>query len=144
MKFPLNWYVEAQVARTITNLEKHTMQGCCVPDILGMQARVREWLTPHSTVAVGDSMTLFDCGIIDMLREGPYPFLDKYQPGLTPEDKRQLYRQTFSADTFLCSTNALTEQGELYNIDGSGSREQQNCGDAGGSGATCPAVCGAA
>lgn len=55
MNFPLNWYVEAQVARTITNLEKHTMQGCFVPDIPGMQARVREWLTPHSTVAVGDS-----------------------------------------------------------------------------------------
>lgn len=84
------------MARAITNLEKHTMQGCFVPDIPAMQARVR--LTPHSTVAVGDSMTLFDCGIIDMLREGPYPFLDKYQPGLTPEDKRQLYRQHECAD----------------------------------------------
>ncbi|WP_245755151.1 lactate utilization protein [Pelosinus propionicus] len=31
-------------------------------------------------------------------------------------------RRSFSADTFLCSTNALTEDGELYNIDGNGSR----------------------
>ncbi len=33
-----------------------------------------------------------------------------------------MYRESFYADTFLCSTNALTEAGELYNIDGNGSR----------------------
>ncbi|MCI1822063.1 MAG: lactate utilization protein [Megasphaera sp.] len=33
-----------------------------------------------------------------------------------------MYRKTFIADTFLYSTNAVTEEGELYNIDGNGSR----------------------
>lgn len=37
--------------------------------------------------------------------------------GITSEEKKKLYRQCFSADTYLCSTNALTEEGELYNID---------------------------
>ncbi|SNR91529.1 Uncharacterised ACR, YkgG family COG1556 [Anaerovirgula multivorans] len=40
----------------------------------------------------------------------------------TKEEKKEIYRKSFSADAFLCSTNALTEEGELYNIDGNGSR----------------------
>jgi len=67
-------------------------------------------------------MTLFETGVIDFLREGNITFLDKYRENITSEEKKQIYIQNFSADTFLCSTNALTESGELYNIDGNGSR----------------------
>jgi hypothetical protein len=43
-------------------------------------------------------------------------FLDKYS---------EEYRANFSVDTFLTETNAITEKGELYNIDGNGSRVAQ-------------------
>lgn len=59
---------------------------------------------------------------MDFLRKENYVILDKYRDGITSEEKKQIYIQNFSADTFLCSTNALTEDGELYNIDGNGSR----------------------
>ena len=79
-------------------------------------------LSPDDTVAVGGSMTLFEAGVIDLLRDGPYHFLDRYEKGLTPEQIREIYLKSFSANVYLTSTNAVTEKGELYNVDGNGNR----------------------
>lgn len=118
----VEWYRENQVKRTIDNLEKNNLCGIFVNDEVELKAKIKQLISEGSTVGIGDSMTLFDTGIIDLLRNGSYNFLDKYRDGITSEEKMQLYRDNFSADTFLCSTNALTENGELYNIDGNGSR----------------------
>ena len=118
----VKWYLEKKVERTIASLKKHNMQGIYVENSVQLMNKIEELIPENSLVAVGDSMTLFETGIIERLRSGKYQFLDKYAPGLTRIEKDQIYRQTFSADTFLCSTNALTEAGELYNIDGNGSR----------------------
>lgn len=122
MDNPVAWYIEKQVERTIVNLEKHNMNGFYVANEVQLHEKIKELILENSIVAVGDSMTLFETGIIDLLRSGRYQFLDKYSEGITREDKKELYRKSFGADTFLCSTNALTEEGELYNIDGNGSR----------------------
>lgn len=116
------WYLAKSVERTIAGLEKHNMQGFYVEDTVQLLEKIRELLPQNSLVAVGDSMTLVETGVIAELRSGKYQFLDKYKPGITRLEKDGIYRQTFSADVFLCSTNALTEAGELYNIDGNGSR----------------------
>jgi L-lactate utilization protein LutB len=116
------WYIDKQVERTIANLEKHNISGFYVTNEIQLQEKIKELIPEHSLVAVGDSMTLFETGIIKLLRNGKYNFLDKYREEITREEKKEIYRRSFSADTFLCSTNALTEEGELYNIDGNGSR----------------------
>ncbi len=116
------WYIEKQIGRTINNLKKRNMAGYFVKDEAELKGLIKELITENSVVGVGDSMTLFETGIIDFLRKGNYTFLDKYREGITSEEKKQIYIQNFSADTFLCSTNAITEEGELYNIDGNGSR----------------------
>ncbi|EGO63070.1 lactate utilization protein [Acetonema longum] len=118
----VKWYLEKKVERTIVGLKKHNMQGIYLENTVQLMNKIEELIPENSLVAVGDSMTLFETGVIERLRSGKYQFLDKYEPGLTRIEKDQIYRQTFSADTFLCSTNALTETGELYNIDGNGSR----------------------
>jgi L-lactate utilization protein LutB len=116
------WYIEKQVERTINNLIKRNMAGFFVKDEAELKGLIKELIAENSVVGVGDSMSLFETGIIDFLRKGNYTFLDKYREGITSEEKKQIYIQNFSADTFICSTNALTEEGELYNIDGNGSR----------------------
>lgn len=118
----VNWYMERQIKRTIVKLEKHNINGFYVANEVLLQEKIKQLIPEHSKVAVGDSMTLFETGIIDIFRNGKYNFLDKYKAGITHEEKKEIYRQSFSADTFVCSTNALTEEGELYNIDGNGSR----------------------
>lgn len=118
----VSWYVEKQIERTVANLEKNNMQGHFVPDEKCLHEKIRELIPSNAVVGAGDSVTLFETGIIDLLRSGNYRFLDKHKAGLSGEEKKQIYRDTFSAHTFLSGTNALTEEGELYNIDGNGSR----------------------
>lgn len=116
------WYIEKQVERTIKNLNSRNMEGYYINNIDQLLRKLKELIPENSIVGVGDSMTLFESGVIDFLRDGNFNFLDKYQDKLTSDEKREIYIKNFSADTFICSTNAITESGELYNIDGNGSR----------------------
>lgn len=116
------WYMEKRIDRTIKNLNRRNMDGLFVKDKNELIALLKKLIDDNSTVGVGDSMTLFETGVIDFLRKGDYVFLDKYRDGITSEEKKEIYLKNFSANTFMCSTNALTEDGELYNIDGNGSR----------------------
>lgn len=118
----ISWYTAKQVEKTINNLEKRNMKGIFVSDEEALIVQLRELIQEGSVVGVGDSVTLEETGVLEFLREGNYTFLDKYREGITKEEKKHLYIENFSADTFMCSTNGLTEEGELYNIDGNGSR----------------------
>lgn len=118
----ISWYIDKQVESVINALEKNNMKGFFVKDEKELLKVLSELIEEDSVVGVGDSATLQETGVLDFLRNGNYAFLDKYREGITSEEKKQIYIQNFSADTFLCSTNALTENGELYNIDGNGSR----------------------
>ena len=66
-------------------------------------------------------MTLFETGVIDLLRNGNYEFLDRYKD-LNKDEIKELYRKTFYANAYFTSTNAITEKGELFNVDGNGNR----------------------
>ena len=80
-------------------------------------------MKPDSTVNAGGSMTLQETGIIDYLRKGPFTFYDRTDPSIdTPEKMHALNRQAFSADYYFASCNAITADGEIYNVDGRGNR----------------------
>lgn len=110
------------VKRTMENLEKNNIEAFYVEDETMVVDKVKELITEGDTVSVGGSTTLFETGVIDYLRCGKYNFLDRYEDGLTPADIKQVFRKSFSADAYFTSSNALTEDGELYNVDGNGNR----------------------
>ncbi|GAA0740056.1 lactate utilization protein [Clostridium oceanicum] len=114
--------VEKKVERTIKSLEENNMEGYYVEDEKELIDKVKELANKGDMISVGGSMTLFETGIIDLIRNGDYNFLDRYKEGLTPKDIKDLYRKSFYADTYITSTNAVTEDGELYNVDGTGNR----------------------
>lgn len=116
------WHIEQKVKRTMDNLEKNNMEVYFVKNEEEMLSKVKEIVTEGETVAVGGSMTLFETGIIDYLRNGKFNFLDRYKDGLTQDDIKEIFRKSFFADSYLVSTNALTEDGELFNVDGNGNR----------------------
>jgi LUD domain len=118
----VEWYIEKRVERTIKNLNSHNMEGYYVKSREELIKKLEELIEEGSIIGVGDSMTLFETGVIDFIRSGKFNFLDKYEENINRDEKREIYIKNFSTDTFLCSTNALTESGELYNIDGNGSR----------------------
>ncbi len=117
-----SWIVEQKVKRTMANLEKNNMEAFYVKDELEALDKVKEIIKEGEIVAVGGSMTLFETGIIDLLRDGNYKFLDRYKDSITSDELKEIYRKSFFADSYLVSSNAITEDGELYNVDGNGNR----------------------
>ncbi|MCI1943784.1 lactate utilization protein [Clostridium luticellarii] len=118
----LNWVIEQRIKRTMKNLEKNNMEAYFVNDKEEVIGKLSEILKKGDTVSVGGSMSLFETGVIDFLRNGNYKFLDRYAENLKPEDIKDVFRKSFFADDYIVSTNALTEEGELYNVDGNGNR----------------------
>ena len=114
--------LEIRINKVIANLEKNNMSGIYAHNAKSAAQEVQKLLCDGDTVSVGGSMTLFETGIIDLLRSGSYKFLDRYQQGLGPDDIMNIYRQSFCADAYLVSSNAITENGELYNVDGNSNR----------------------
>ncbi|HSQ87190.1 lactate utilization protein [Romboutsia sp.] len=116
------WVNEQKIERTIQALEKNNMKGYLVKNKEELLEKIQELVKEDSLVGCGGSMTLFETGVIDFLRSGKYKFLDRYEANLTQEDLKEMYRKTFCADAYFTSTNAITENGELYNVDGNGNR----------------------
>ena len=106
----------------IKNLEKNNMKGYYAKDKAEAFDIAKSLLNDGDVVGVGGSMSLFECGVIDHLRCGKYEFLDRYADNLSRDDINDIYRKSFSADAYLCSTNAITENGDLYNVDGNSNR----------------------
>lgn len=118
----VEWLNEKRIEKTIKSLESNNMNGYFVKDKKELIETIEKIVDKGSVVSCGGSMTLFETGIIDYLREGRYTFLDRYEDGLSKEDTKEIFRKSFFADAYFTSTNAITENGELYNVDGNGNR----------------------
>lgn len=57
---------------------------------------------------------------MDALCNGNYNLLDRSK--VSPEEYREFYSKVVMADAFFMSSNAITENGELVNIDGAANR----------------------
>ena len=75
----------------------------------------------EAVIGYGGSVTLAECGALEALKKGNYRLLVR-EDAKTPEEQKALYREMLFSDYFLTSTNAITEDGELVNIDGRGNR----------------------
>ncbi|WP_010234717.1 lactate utilization protein [Clostridium arbusti] len=116
------WLMEQKIKRTIESLEKNNMEGYYAKDEKEVLDIVKKLVNKGESVSVGGSETLFQTGVIDFLRNGDFEFLDRYKPGLTRKEVVAIFKKSFLTDTYLVSSNAITENGELYNVDGNGNR----------------------
>ncbi|MGL4912233.1 MAG: lactate utilization protein [Romboutsia sp.] len=116
------WVNKQKIERTIASLEKNNMKGYYINNKEELVKKIEEIVDKGSLVSCGGSMTLFETGVIELLQNGKYKFLDRYKENITPQEMKNIYRETFSADAYFTSTNAITEKGELYNVDGNGNR----------------------
>lgn len=110
-----------RIEKTMERLQRHRMAAYYVETKEEVIPLLKTLMKDGETVSHGGSETLKECGVIDMLNSGDYNYLDRSK-AQTPEEVEQIYRDTFSADTFLTSANAVTEGGLLYNVDGNSNR----------------------
>ncbi len=88
--------------------------------------KAMELIPEGSSVSWGGSMSIRDMGLTKALHAGNYNVLDRdFAP--TPEEAAQIQRQALLTDYFLTSTNALSKDGILVNIDGTGNRVAAMC-----------------
>lgn len=111
-----------RVRTTLESLRRNNFEAEFVPTAADALEKLKSYLTPGCTVGVGGSVTLDEIGAIDLLRSGNYEFLDRYAPNLTPAEIKDIFRRSLWADVYVMSTNAITENGELYNVDGRSNR----------------------
>lgn len=103
----------------IKNLKANNMDAYFAKTKEEVVSIVKSLIKKGDVISCGGSETLAQCGVKDLMKNGDYVFLDRSAPGMNAEE---IYRKTFSADAFFCSANAVTENGELYCVDGNANR----------------------
>lgn len=107
-----------KIQKTIKSLKANNMEVFFAENKEVIPEIVEGILKEGDTISCGGSMTLKECGVDTLMRSGAYKFLDR----ATTDDVSKLYRDCFSADAYLTSANAVTENGELINVDGNANR----------------------
>lgn len=105
-----------------TALKKRNIKGIYVESCEEAREKVLSLIPRGARIGLGGSHTLRECGIIRALREGDYNLIDRYRKGLTKEEVRKFLLEGLSCDVFLSGSNAITQDGKLVNIDGTGNR----------------------
>lgn len=121
MAAPKEIYFEQQARTIIRQLAKRQMEGFYVRTKEEALAKVCQYLTPDVSVACGGSMTLGEIGLPQAIKESGCTFYDRFA-AQTPEEKRAIFGLIATADYYFMSTNAITLDGILVNIDGTGNR----------------------
>lgn len=112
-----------RLAKTvIKNLQRRHMEGFYCPTAEEAAKKVSELIKDGSYVTWGGSMTIRDMGIPALLKERrTLEVLDRDEAD-TPEEVQAIYLRAFSADVYITSANAISEDGVIVNIDGNGNR----------------------
>ena len=105
----------------ISNLAKRNIEGFYFSDKEQLMNQIFSYLPEQSSISWGGSETLKEIGLLDQLKEKSYHLID-HANAVTDEQKRELIRDTSVCDYFFMSSNAITLDGELLNIDGTGNR----------------------
>lgn len=120
-KTPIQLRSAAACKTVLKNLERRGFEAFYCEDKKAALAKVLELIPVGDVVSWGGSVTLQEIGLMDEMRSGRYKVIDR-DTAVTPEQRTELLRQALLCDTFLMSSNAVSEDGQLVNIDGTGNR----------------------
>lgn len=105
----------------VGKLERRHFEAYYCPTAKEALEKALSLIPEKSSVSWGGSMTIRDMGLTKALHEGNYEVIDR-DLAKSPEEFQELLRKGVSADFYLMSANAISEDGVLVNIDGTGNR----------------------
>lgn len=114
--------MNSTINTTIENLKKNNMDAYFCADEQEVINTVKKLINKGDVVSNGGSVTLVETGVLNLLKSGDYTYLDRAKDGINKDEIEQVYRQTYSADAYFASANAITESGYIYNVDGNSNR----------------------
>ncbi|MBO7649377.1 MAG: lactate utilization protein [Lachnospiraceae bacterium] len=104
--------------KVIAGLKSRNMTGYYAETKEDALKQALSLIPEGSTIGMGGCMSAIEIGLTDALKSGNYHFIDRDRM----EDKRAAMLQTYDADFFLTSANAMTEDGVMINVDGNSNR----------------------
>jgi len=113
---------QLQAESIIKSFKKRGIEGVYYESSAETVEAVCRMVPAGSLVGLGGSETVMETGLIDALRRMDIRLLDRYKEGVSKEEVDEMRRQGLSADVYICSSNAVTADGKLVNIDGTGNR----------------------
>lgn len=112
------------IEKALKNLEKNRFEPYFLETKEEVVPLLKKLLKKGCSVSVGGSETLKEVGALELLGNGDYEYLDRYAKGADP---REIFIKALSADAYLTSANAISEEGELINVDGNSNRIAAIC-----------------
>ncbi len=111
-----------QIQKLFKNLEKNKMQPIFAENCAEAVKIVKDMLFDGCVITAGGAMSLNESGIWQLINDKKYNFLDRSRKDISPKQQQECFKAAIGADFFFCSTNAITENGELLNVDGFANR----------------------
>ncbi len=111
-----------QIKVTMEALKRNNMVPYYAEDKAEALKMVKSLINDGDVIGLGGSVTLKEIGATSLVRGGGYNVIDRYDEALTPEERNEALRKALLSDVFLTSSNAISQKGELINVDGFGNR----------------------
>ncbi len=116
------WQNEKLGLRVVEALKKNRFKA----EFMATREAVRQWLLEliptEASVGLGGSVTIRQLNVLEELKKRGNRILDHNDPMATLEEKTRVRRQQLTSDVYLSGTNAVTLDGKLVNLDGTGNR----------------------
>jgi hypothetical protein len=123
MATPQQIFKEKLAEQIIKALEKRRMAGTYAPTIAQAREEVAALIPDGSSVFRCGSTSLVEMGLWERLKSNPkITVIDPYLPEYSPEEGLETRRRGLTADFMIASSNAITLDGVLVNLDGMGNR----------------------
>lgn len=114
-------YYEKRGNVLVKNLrERHFEAYFCENKEQALQKAV-ELIPENASVGWGGTMSAQQIGLLDAVKYGPYRVIDR-DTAKSPEERASMQKACLTADVFLTGANALSLDGQMVNIDGTGNR----------------------
>ena len=107
-------------------LKSRNMEAYLVDTKEDALKKALELIPAESSVGWGGSASIEEIGLKDAIKNGNYTVIDREQSS-SKEEAEKLMRDIFFCDYFLASSNAVSEDGVLVNIDGNSNRVAALC-----------------
>ena len=117
---------ELLAKKVIDNLTKRNFEAYYSKNKNEANLKILELIEKQETISWGGSVTLDELGIKDILKSKNYTTIDR-QSAKTPQEREEIIRKSIFADVFMMSANAISQEGEIVNIDGVGNRISALC-----------------
>ncbi|MFP4016301.1 MAG: lactate utilization protein [Halanaerobiales bacterium] len=118
---PIKRYYQVTAEELIKNFKKRNIEGYYCSTAEEAVEKALELIEEGSSVSWGGSMTIEDIGLLEELKTKKLKLLDR-STAENAEEKAEIYYKALNCDYYLMSSNAITQDGKLVNIDGNGNR----------------------